>query len=143
MSRTSSNIVLGIGLVGLIVEAIVSHPAFAVDKVKLFKVTTPKTEIVIGLTKDELDQLPGKGADGMTKTLNDKGYLKVWQYAVRHGVSGEDEQAPVKPFFLTSNTAVQIEPFKTEMRIVPITEEKMVQAGPLPIKSSEAGTILR
>ncbi len=143
MISTSSHIVLGIGLAGLIVEAIASHPALAVDKVKLFKVTTPKTEIVIGLTKDEFDELPGKNAAGMTKILTDKGFIKVWQYQERRGVSGEPEQAPVKKFFLTANTAVEIEPFKTKMRVVPITEERMVQAGPLPISSAEAGTILR
>ena len=143
MSSTSRQLVLGVGLAGLIVEAVISHPALSVDKVKLFKVTTPKDQIVIGLTRDELDRLPGKNAEGMTKVLRDNGYLKVWQYAVRSGVSGEPEQAPVKPFFLTSNTAVLIEPLKTPMRIVPITDEKMAVAGPLPIKSSEAGTILR
>ncbi len=141
MSVTSRQFVLGLGLAGLIVEAIVSHPALAVDKVKLFKVTTPKDQIVIGLTKDEVDRLPGKNADGVTKVLNDKGSMRVWQYAVRRGVSGEPEQAPVKNFFLTANTAVQIEPYKTEMRIVPIAEERMAEGK--PSKSSGEGTILR
>ena len=141
MTRTSTHIVLGLGLAGLIVEAIVSHPALAVDKVKLFKVTTPKDEIVIGLTKGEVDLLPGKNADGVTKILNDKGSMRVWQYAVRRGVSGEPEQAPVKNFFLTANTAVQIEPYKTQMRIVPITEERMAEGN--PAASSGEGTFRR
>lgn len=125
MSRTSTNIVLGLGLAGLIVEAIVSHPALAVDKVKLFKVTTPKDQIVIGLTKEEVDALPGKNAAGITKVLGERGSMQVWQYRERRGISGEQEQAPVKTFVLTANTAVQIEPYKTQLRVVPITEEKM------------------
>ena len=141
MTTTSRQIVLGVGLAGLMIEAIVSHPALAVDKVKLFKVTTPKEEIVIGLTKDELDRLPGKNADGVTKILSDNGSMRVWQYAVRRGVSGEPEQAPVKSFFLTANTAVQIEPYKPQMRVVPITEERMAEAAPL--KSSGEGTFHR
>jgi hypothetical protein len=127
MSR-STHIVLGLGLAGLIVEAIVSHPALAVDKVKLFKVTMAQDEIVIGLTKDELAQLPGKDASGVTKVLGDRGSMQVWQYGVRRGVSGEQEQAPVKKFVLTSNIAVRIEPYKTQLKVVPITEEKMAQA---------------
>ena len=65
------------------------------------------------------------------KILSDNGSMRVWQYAVRRGVSGEPEQAPVKSFFLTANTAVQIEPYKPQMRVVPITEERMAEAAPL------------
>ncbi len=127
MSR-STHIVLGLGLAGLIVEAIVSHPALTVDKVKLFRVTTPDSEIVIGLTKDELAQLPGKDAAAVTKVLGERGAMNVWQYAVRRGVNGEQEQAPVKKFVLTANSALQVEPYKTQLRVVPIAEEKMADA---------------
>ena len=128
MSRTSTTIVLALGLDGLIVEAIVSPPALAVDKVKLFKVSTPKDAIIIGLTKQEVDALPGKNADGVTKLLVERGSMQVWQYRERRGISGEQEQAPVKKFVLTANTAVQIEPYQTQLRVVPITEEKMAVA---------------
>lgn len=125
MSRTSTHIVLGLGLAGLIVEAIVSHPALAVDKVVLFKVVTPQDEIVIGLAKDELAQMPGKNAGGVTRVLSDNGSIQVWQYGVRRGVSGEAEQAPVKKIGLTASTDVHVEPYKTQLRVVPITEERM------------------
>jgi len=64
MSSTSSRLLLGIGLVGLIMECIVIQPAFAADKVSLFKVITSKDEIVIGLTDDELAKLEGNNAAG-------------------------------------------------------------------------------
>lgn len=143
MSTTSRQIVLGLGLAGLLVEAIVSHPALAVDKVKLFKVTTPKTVIVIGLTRDELDRLPGKDAGALKKVIGESGAMKVWQYAERRGVSGEPEQAPLKPFVLTANAAVQIEPYRTQLRIAPITEEKMVATEVIRPLSSQSGTYLR
>lgn len=133
MSR-STHIVLGLGLAGLIVEAILSHPALTVDKVKLFKVTTPDSEIVIGLTKDELAQLPGKDAAAVTKVLGERGTMNVWQYAVRRSISGEQEQAPLKKFTLTANAALQVEPYQTQLRVVPIAEEKMADAD--TIKSS-------
>ena len=56
MSRTSTRLLLGIGLAGLIMESTVIQPAFAADKVSLFKVITAKDEIVIGMTDDELAQ---------------------------------------------------------------------------------------
>lgn len=128
MSTTSRQIVLGLGLAGLLVEAIVSHPAMAVDKVALFKVVTPKDEIVIGLTKDELARLPGKEASHVAMALTDSGKMRVWQYGVRRGVSGEFEQAPVKQIALVSDGSIRVEPYKTQMRVVPITEEKMADA---------------
>ena len=143
MSTTSRQIVLGLGLAGLLVEAIVSHPALAVDKVKLFKVVTPKDEIVIGLTKDELEQLPGKNATSVAKGLNDRGKMRVWQYAVRRGISGDFEQAPVKQIGLLASADVRVEPYATQLRVVPITEEKMTETEGARPMSSRAGTYLR
>ena len=42
MSPTSRRLLLGLGLAGLIMECIVVQPAFAADKVSLFKVITIK-----------------------------------------------------------------------------------------------------
>lgn len=143
MSTTSRQIVLGLGLAGLLVEAIVSHPAFAVDKVKLFKVVTPDNEIVIGLTKTELEQLPGKNAPSVAKVLNERGKMRVWQYGVRRSISGEFEQAPLKQVALLASAETKVEPYATQLRVVPITEEKMTEAeGSRPL-SSKPGTYLR
>ncbi|MBI3699416.1 MAG: hypothetical protein HY242_03080 [Afipia sp.] len=129
MSR-STHILLGLGLLGLVAETVISHPALTVDKVKLFKVTTPNSEIVIGLTKDEVDRLPGKDATGVAKVLINRGSMPVWEYGERRGVSGQQEEAPVRHFVLTSTAAVRIETYKTALRVVPITEERMAEAEP-------------
>ena len=60
--------------------------------------------------------------------LNDNGALDVWQYGVRRGVSGEPEQAPQKKIELTAGADIHVEPYKTALRVVPITEEKMADA---------------
>ena len=83
MSPTSTRLMLGIGLAGLIMECIVIQPAFAADKISLFKIITSKDEIVIGLTDNELAQIEGNNAGGIARMLVTKGSMSVWQYAVR------------------------------------------------------------
>lgn len=128
MSTKSRQIVLAIGLAGLLVDAIASHPAFAVSKVMLFKVVTPQNEIVIGLSRAELAQLDGKTADAVTKALNSAGELQVWQYAARRGDSGELEEAPVRKVTVAADPAVHIELYATRHMIVPISDESMIGA---------------
>ncbi len=73
MSTRSRQIVLAVGLTGLLIDAVASHPAFAVNKVTLFKVITPQNQLVIGLTRTELAAMQTKTAEGVTKVLNDTG----------------------------------------------------------------------
>ena len=83
MSQMSGRLLLGLGLAGLIMECIVIQPAFAADKVSLFKVITTNDEIVIGLSEAEVAQLEGNNAGGVAKMLGGKGSMSVRQYAVR------------------------------------------------------------
>ncbi len=128
MSTTSRHAVLGLGLAGLLIDAVISHPALAVNKVTLFRVTTPKQEIVIGLTAKELKQLTGSDAGAVEKALHDNGMLNAWQYSVRRGVSGEMEQAPVRHVRLASNDNVHVETYSTKLKVVPITAESLDEA---------------
>lgn len=121
MSTTSRQAVLGLGLAGLLIDAVISHPALAVNRVTLFKVTTPKQEIVIGLTAKELKQLTGKDAGAVEKALHENGMLNAWQYSVRRGASGEMEQAPVRQIQLASNDDVHVEAYATKLKVVPIS----------------------
>jgi hypothetical protein len=117
--------VLGLGFAGLLIDAVISHPAFAVNKVTLFKVTTPKQEIVIGLTAKELKQLTGRNAGAVEKALHESGMLTAWQYSTRRGVSGEMEEAPVRHIRLASSDEIRVEAYPTKLKVVPITEERM------------------
>ena len=91
----SKRLLLGLGAACLIMESVVIQPAFAADKVSLFKVITAKDEIVIGMSDDELAQVDGKNAGGIAKMLVAKGSLSVWQYAVHKSATGDLEQAPL------------------------------------------------
>jgi hypothetical protein len=124
MSKTSTNLLLALGLAGLIMECTVIQPAFAADKVSLFKVITAKDEIVIGLSDDDLAQLEGKNAGGIAKMLVSKGSISVWQYAVRKASTGDLEQAPLHKIGLIATDALRVEPYATPLKVVPIDDSK-------------------
>ena len=91
----SKRLLLGLGLATLIMESVVIQPAFAADKVSLFKVITAKDEIVIGISEGDLAQMEGQNAGGVAKMLVAKGSMSAWQYAVRKSAGGDLEQAPL------------------------------------------------
>ena len=93
--QISKRLLAGLGLATLIMESVVIQPAFAADKVSLFKVITAKDEIVIGIAEDDLAQMDGKNAGGIAKMLVAKGSMSVWRYAVHKSASGDLEQAPL------------------------------------------------
>jgi len=128
MSTRSRQTVLALGLAGLLVEAVVSHPAFAVGRVTLFKVVSPQNEIVIGLTKAELAQMPGKTPDAVEKALRSAGALQVWQYGVRRGVSGVMEQAPVRKIEIAAQSDIHIEPYLSQLKVVSVADEILTEA---------------
>lgn len=128
MSTRSRQIVLAIGLTGLLVDAVASHPSFAVNRVTLFKVVTPQTEMVIGLTRAELAQMQGKTAETVTRALNDTGELQAWQYETRAGADGALEEVPVRKVAVEAGPAIRIEPYTTARTILPITDEIMIEA---------------
>jgi hypothetical protein len=124
MSQQSIRRLFAIALTGLILETPLMQTAFAADKVSLFKVITTKDEIVIGLSDAELAQMEGRDAGGVAKMLLGKGTLSVWQYAVRHGQSGDLEQAPLRKVALISNDSLRIEPYSSPLKVVPIDESQ-------------------
>jgi len=122
--QISKRLALGLGLATLIMESAVIQPAFAADKVSLFKIITAKDEIVIGIADDELAQLDGKNAGGIAKMLVAKGSMTVWQYAVHKSASGDLEQAPVHKIGLLASDALRVEPYATPLKVLPIDESK-------------------
>ena len=120
----SKRLLLGLGLATLIMESVVIQPAFAADKVSLFKVITAKDEIVIGLTADELAKLEGNNAGGIAKMLVAKGSMSVWQYAVRKAPTVDLEQAPLRQVGLIACESLRVEPYASPLKVVPIEEKK-------------------
>jgi hypothetical protein len=119
--QTSKRWLLGLGLAGLIMESIVVQPAFAADKVSLFKVITTKDEVVIGIPDGELAKMDGN-AGGIAKALVTSGSLSVWQYAVRKSTSGDLEQAPLHKIGLIAKDSVRVEPYASPLKVLPIDD---------------------
>ena len=122
--QISKRLLLGLGLALLIMESVVIQPAFAADKVSLFKIVTAKDEIVIGISDDELAQIDGKNAGGIAKMLVSKGSMSVWQYAVHKSATGDLEQAPLHRIGLLATDALRVEPYATPLKVLPIDETK-------------------
>ncbi len=120
----SKRLLLGLGLATLIMESVVIQPAFAADKVSLFKVITIKDEIVIGIAEDDLAQMDGRNAGGIAKMLVAKGSMSVWQYAVHKSASGDLEQAPLYRIGILSSDSLRVEPYATPLKVRPIDETK-------------------
>jgi hypothetical protein len=124
MPKISGNLLLGLTVAGLIMESVVSAPAFAADKVSLFKVITSKDEIVIGLSDDDLAQVDGKNAGGIAKMLVAKGSMTAGQYAVHTSSSGDLEQAPLHKIGLLATDSLRVEPYASPLKVLPIDESK-------------------
>ena len=124
MPQFSKRLLLGLAAAGLIMESVLTVPAFAADKVSLFKVITAKDEVVIGLSDDDLAQVDGNNAGGIAKMLVAKGSMSVWQYAVHKSSSGDLEQAPLHKIGLLATDSLRVEPYPTPLKVLPIDESK-------------------
>lgn len=127
MSKTSNRLLLGLGLAGLILDSISSQPALATDKVALFRVITARDEIVIGLSKSELDRLDARNAGDIARQLARQGSLSVWQYGVRKAEAGALEQVALRRVGLLATDAVRVEPYTTPLKIVPFDHDLTAQ----------------
>jgi hypothetical protein len=123
----TKRLLLGLALAGLIagltMENVVVQPAYAAEKVSLFKVITTRDEIVVGIPEGELAKMDGN-AGGVAKALVQKGTLSVWQYAVRKAANGDLEQTPLHKVGLIANESLRVEPFATQLKVLPIDDSQ-------------------
>ena len=85
----------------------------AAPAVRLFKVVSPRDEIVVGLTEQELAALQGTSpAEALAKKIAADGQMTVWQYAVSRGDGGRLVMAPLAKVGLMAAGIVRIEPYQ-------------------------------
>jgi hypothetical protein len=98
-------------------------PAMAEDQVRLFKIVSPKDDVVVGVTAAELSKLgTGPELDNLARHLAQDGQMTVWQYAVRKDQSGSLQEAPLRRIAVFKNDMLRIEPYASPLPVIPPSE---------------------
>lgn len=88
-------------------------------KTALFKIITVKDEIVVGLSKADVESLRGDDVTAIGRALSKNGELTVWQFAVRKNKDGELEQAPLQRVSVIGSDSLRVEPYSSPLKVVP------------------------
>ena len=99
--------------------------AVAQDKeaVRLFRIVSPRDEIVIGVKAQSLRSGTGTDVENLASGLTSRGQISAWQYAVRKGSDGSLQQAPLKQVVVLKHETIRIEPFKSPLPIIDLPAE--------------------
>ena len=97
----------------------VSMVAYAQEPgtVRLFKVVSPRDDIVVGIESSQLGAGSTPDVQRFAALLADKSPLTVWQYASQKDVGGALVQAPLRQVALFKNELLRIEPYSTPLAI--------------------------
>jgi len=90
------------------------------EAVRLFKIVSPRDEIVIGVTAQSLRSGPGTEIENLASGLSSKGQISAWQYAVKKGDDGSLRQAPLKQIVVLKHETLRIEQFTSPLPVVNI-----------------------
>ncbi len=81
----------------------------------LFKVVSPRDEVVIGVPADGAGTPP---LDALAARLFEAGHVVVWQYAAQRSADGVIRQAPLRRIALAAGGVLRIEPFVSDQEVV-------------------------
>jgi hypothetical protein len=111
--RLFASAALGVGV------ALAAPAARADESVKLFKIVTPRDEIVIGVTDKDLEGVEGTDLARLAAKMRAAGQLEVWRYAVRKADSGDLQQAPSSRVMIIYSDTLRIEPYASTLKVSP------------------------
>ncbi|WP_447748136.1 hypothetical protein [Variovorax boronicumulans] len=87
--------------------------------VLLFKVVSPRDDIVVGIEAAQLGAGAAPPVQRLAAMLAEKGQLTLWQYASHKDASGALVQAPLRQIVVFRNELLRIEPYATPLAIRP------------------------
>ena len=87
--------------------------------VLLFKVVSPRDDIVVGIEAAQLGTGTAPPVQRLAAMLAEKGQLTLWQYASHKDASGALVQAPLRQIVVFRNELLRIEPYATPLAIRP------------------------
>lgn len=100
--------------------ALAPATASAQEAAKLFRIVTPKDEIVIGFAAGDLAAMTGASdLEKIASKLRGAGQLEVTQYATRKAANGDLEQAPLKRVMIFPAETLRIELYSTPLKVLP------------------------
>ncbi|MBT2321631.1 hypothetical protein J7E62_04565 [Variovorax paradoxus] len=85
--------------------------------VRLFKVVSPRDDIVVGIEAAQLGTGSTPEVQRFAALLADKSPLTVWQYASQKDAGGALVQAPLRRIALFKNELLRVEPYATPLPI--------------------------
>ncbi|WP_077002157.1 hypothetical protein [Variovorax sp. KK3] len=85
--------------------------------IRLFKVVSPRDDIVVGIESVQLGGGSTPEVQRFAALVQDKSPLTVWQYAAQKDAAGALVQAPIRQVALFRNELVRIEPYGTPLQI--------------------------
>jgi hypothetical protein len=88
--------------------------------VQLFKVVSPRDEVIVGVDAVQLGAGTGPAVERLAAQLAAKGQLTLWQYASHKDAGGALVQAPLKQIVVFRNELLRIEPYATPLPIQPM-----------------------
>ncbi|RYF66726.1 MAG: hypothetical protein EOO22_20565 [Comamonadaceae bacterium] len=88
--------------------------------VKLFKIVSPKDEVVVGINSAQLGSGSGPEVQRFAALLADKSPLTVWQYASHQEAGGTLVQAPLRQVAIFKNDLLRVEPYSSPLPVRPI-----------------------
>ncbi|MET3476076.1 hypothetical protein [Variovorax atrisoli] len=92
----------------------------AAPGVQLFKVVSPRDEVIVGADAALLGAGSGPSVERLATQLAAKGQLTLWQYASSKDAGGALVQAPLRQIVVFKNDALRIEPYATPLPILPL-----------------------
>jgi hypothetical protein len=87
--------------------------------VLLFKVVSPRDDVVVGIEAAQLGTGATPAVQRLAAMLAEKGQLTLWQYASQKDASGALVQAPLRQIVVFKNELLRIEPYSTPLAIKP------------------------
>jgi hypothetical protein len=87
--------------------------------VLLFKVVSPRDDVVVGIEAVQLGAGATPAVQRLAAMLAEKGQLTLWQYASQKDASGALVQAPLRQIVVFKNELLRLEPYSTPLAIKP------------------------
>ena len=112
----------GLAALALLPLALSVRPSLAqaAAPIQLFKIVSPRDEIVVGVEAAQLGTGAGPAVQRLAELLAAKGQLTLWQYASSKDAGGALVQAPLRQIVVFRNDALRIEPYATPLPIQPL-----------------------